>query len=67
MGRGNGAYVQSEERRVQCSPLGGRGWASLRVAPTTLVSEAPHKNGETELSKTLFPPTVSINHPVPTQ
>lgn len=36
-------------------PLGGRGWAPLRVAPTTLMSEAPHKNRETELSKTPFP------------
>lgn len=29
-------WVESEEWRVQSSPLGGRGWASLREAPTTL-------------------------------
>lgn len=54
MGRGNGTYVQSEERRVQCSPLGGRGWASLRVAPTTLESEVQRKIRETGSSKHPF-------------
>lgn len=32
-------------------PLGGRGWASLRVAPTTLLSKDQRKIRETESSK----------------